>query len=85
MYIRAIGQTEPLPVLTSTGAQRLKRVFSVDIETCSKCGGAVRVIACTADPVVIDEILTHLDKKAAVAEPSVLPQSRAPPPAGLFD
>jgi len=32
--------------------------------------------------VVIDKILTHLDKKdkkAALAEPVVLPQSRAPP------
>jgi len=26
-------------------AQRLKRVFNIDIETCSKCGGAVKVIA----------------------------------------
>ena len=68
-----------------TWAQRLKRVFNIDIETCSKCGGAVRVIACIEDPVVIDKILTHLDKKAAVADPLVLPQSRAPPPASLFD
>jgi len=35
--------------------------------------------------VVIDKILTHLDKKAAVAEPVVLPQSRVPLQAGLFD
>ncbi|MCP3869621.1 MAG: IS91 family transposase, partial [Gammaproteobacteria bacterium] len=68
-----------------TWAQRLKRVFNIDIETCSKCGGAVRVIACIEDPVVIDKILTHLDEKAELAEPLLLPQSRAPPPAGLFD
>ena len=68
-----------------TWAQRLKRVFNIDIETCSKCGSAVRVIACIEDPVVIDQILSHLDKKAVLAEPMVLPQSRAPPPAGLFD
>ena len=67
-----------------TWAQRLKRVFNIDIETCSKCGGAVRVIACIEDPVVIDKILTHLDKKAAVAAPVMLPQSRAPP-RNLFD
>ena len=59
-------------------AQRLKRVFNIDIETCSKCGGAVKVIACIEDPLVIDNILTHLDKKASLAEPVVLPQSRAP-------
>ena len=68
-----------------TWAQRLKRVFNIDIETCSKCGGAVRVIACIEDPVVIDKILTHLDNKAALAEPVVLPQSRAPPQRNLFD
>jgi rRNA maturation protein Nop10 len=29
--------------------QRLKRVFAIDIETCPKCGGTLRVIACTHD------------------------------------
>jgi hypothetical protein len=66
-------------------AQRLKRVFNIDIETCSRCGGAVKVIACIEDPVVIDKILTHLDRTAALAEPVVLPQSRAPPSTNLFD
>jgi len=28
-----------------TRAQRLKRVFGIDIETCRACGGAVRIIA----------------------------------------
>ena len=56
-----------------TWAQRLKRVFNIDIETCSRCGGAARVIACIEDPVVIDKILTYLDEKAALAEPLVLP------------
>ena len=68
-----------------TWAQRLKRVLNIDIETCSKCGGAVRVIACIEDPVVIDKILTHLDKNAALAAPVMLPQSRAPPHRNLFD
>ncbi len=36
-----------------TWAQRLKRVFNIDIETCSECGGAVKVIACIEDPVAI--------------------------------
>ena len=38
-----------------TWAQRLKRVFNIDIETCVECGGAVKVIACIEDPVVINE------------------------------
>jgi len=66
-------------------AQRLKRVFNIDIQTCSACGGAVKVIACIEDPVVIDKILTHLDEKAASAGTGLLPQVRAPPQAGLFD
>jgi len=49
------------------------------------CGGAVRFSARIEDPVVIDKILTHLDKKGTLAEPVVLPQSRASPQAGLFD
>jgi hypothetical protein len=39
--------------------QRLKRVFSIDIETCPKCGGTLRVIACIEDPDVIASILEH--------------------------
>ncbi len=68
-----------------TWAQRLKRVFNIDIETGSQCGGAVSVIAGIEDPVVIDKILSHLEKKAILVEPVVLPQSRAPPQSDLFD
>ena len=66
-------------------AQRLKRVFNIDIETCNKCGGEVKVIACIEDPVVIRKILTHLDKKATLNGPVVLPKPRAPPQGSLFD
>jgi hypothetical protein len=43
-----------------TWAQRLKRVFNIDIETCRECGGAVKGVACIEEPVVIKKILTHL-------------------------
>jgi hypothetical protein len=46
-----------------TWAQRLKRVFNIDIETCRECGGAMQVIACIDDPVVIQKILNHLKDK----------------------
>jgi hypothetical protein len=36
--------------------------FRIDIETCRKCGGAVRIIACIEEAVVIEKILTHLDQ-----------------------
>jgi hypothetical protein len=67
-------------------AQRLKRVFrfSIDIETCSTCGGAMKVIASIEDPVVINKILGHLDSKTAVSNSLLLPDNRAPPQADLF-
>ena len=68
-----------------TWAQRLKRVFNIDIATCSKSGCAVKVVTCIEDPVVIDKILARLEKKAVLAKPLVLPQSRAPPQRNLFD
>ena len=68
-----------------TWAQRLKRVFNIDIETCQACGGAARIIACITEPAVIDKILTYLKEKAAPAHPVQWPESRAPPQAGGFD
>jgi hypothetical protein len=62
-----------------TWAQRPKRVFGIDIETCSVCGGAMRIIACIEDPAVIEKILAHLDAKAAAGQPARPPPSRAPP------
>ena len=64
-----------------TWAQRLKRVFDIDIETCNECGGDVRIIASIEDPVVIRKILTHLDEKATTA---LLPECRAPPARGCL-
>ena len=46
-----------------TWAQRLKRGFNIDIETCEQCGGAVKVIASIEDPLVIQKILSHLNTK----------------------
>jgi hypothetical protein len=40
-----------------TFAQRRKRVFDIDIKTCSECTGAVKVIACIEDPKVLKQIL----------------------------
>ena len=66
-----------------TWAQRLKRVFGIDIETCRECGGTVKVIACIEDPVVIEKILTHLQEKLTPTPAGLRPESRAPP-ADLF-
>jgi hypothetical protein len=64
-----------------TWAQRLKRVFNIDVSTCPKRGGEARVIACIEDPVVIDKMpslgpytvhpcttsLNHLPAKGRIA------------------
>jgi hypothetical protein len=68
-----------------TWAQRLKRVFGIDVETCRACGGAVRIIACIEQPEVIDKILSHLDAKAVEPQATRRPPCRAPPQAGRFD
>ena len=68
-----------------TWAQRLKRVFNIDIDTCEKCQGSVRIIACIEDPVVIRQILEHLRLKKRVDHQTELPHGRAPPQIGLFD
>jgi len=67
-----------------TWAQRLKRVFNIDIETCEACGNTVKVIACIEDPVVIKKILDHL-KETESSNSSLSPPVRAPPQVSLFE
>ena len=83
----AEGQEEKTPAqrhVAMTWAQRLKRVFNIDVETCRDCGGTAKVIACIEDPVVIKTILAHLEKKAPMDSGVQTPDSRAPPQACLF-
>ncbi len=49
-----------------TWAQRLKRVFKLDLTSCAGCGGQVRVLACLEDPLVIGKILGHRETQQAV-------------------
>ena len=63
-----------------TWAQRLKRVFQIDIDTCTRCGDAVRIIASIEDPAVIKQILEHLDRQGGQPPPAVTPPVRGPPP-----
>jgi hypothetical protein len=48
-----------------TWAQRLKRVFGIESESCEHCGGAVKIIASIEDPQVIGSILEHLGLEVA--------------------
>jgi hypothetical protein len=63
-----------------TWMQRLKRVFNIDIETCDRCAGQVKIIACIEDPSVIERMLAHFKSTAPSTEPLMLPDWRAPPP-----
>jgi hypothetical protein len=65
------------PHVAMSWAQRLKRVFGIDIETCERCGGAVKIIASIEDPPVIEKILAHLG--LAGTGQGALPPARAPP------
>jgi hypothetical protein len=62
-----------------TWAQRLKRVFNIDIQACQSCGGAMKVVACIEDIAVIKKILDHLKKKDEANKSNPLPECRAPP------
>jgi len=57
-------------------ARLLARVFNIDVETCTKCGGKMKIIAAIEDPKVIRKILEHmgLDTK-----PPPLYPARGPP------
>ena len=71
-------------------AQRLKRVFNIDVEVCSHCGGRVKVLAetsdrCIEEQPVIDQILNHLNRKGTWFTPmSLIPEGTGPPAAQLF-
>ena len=64
-------------------AQRLKRVFNIDITECEKCEKCenhnISIIACIIDVHVIQKILKHLDKKYPTSTTTLLPPLRAPP------
>jgi len=79
-------QTLAPTVEAPSGEQRLKRVFRIDIDTCERCGGKVRIIASIEDPVVVGRILSHLEqterRRAAPADADTAHRARAPPGQG---
>ena len=62
-------------------AQRLKRVFGIDIEKCEHCGAQVKIIASIEDPQVIGKILSHLGLTSDNQPPA---SARAPPRTDLL-
>jgi hypothetical protein len=72
---------KPYHARAMSWAQRLKRVFNIDISECEKCQKhSVTIIACVIDTVIIQKILAHLDKINPVStQATLLPPLRAPP------
>jgi len=58
----------------------LKRVFEIDISTCSRCKGKIKVVASILLQNVIRQILEHLKLPP---EPPRIAKARAPPQ-GVF-
>ena len=53
------------PLAPLSWAERLKRVFKLDIELCPRCGGRLRVIATITQPEVIQKLLDHVQQPQA--------------------
>ena len=83
--VKRIANTEVRPPtkphVAMTWAQRLQRVFNIDIEVCDRCGGSVKIIACIEDQDFIDRILNHLPDKEQDTPtlPHLAPPTRASP------
>lgn len=62
-----------------TWAQRLKRVFGIDVSTCVHCGGAARIVASIEEPTAIRAILARFEKHDAMEGAHYRPRPRGPP------
>jgi hypothetical protein len=57
-----------------TWAERLRRVFNIDIATCPLCGGAMRIIADITDPDIIQKNLDHIEAQLPLRKQSTTSQ-----------
>jgi hypothetical protein len=61
-------------------ARRLKRVFDVEIERCTRCGGQLKIIASIEEPQLMAKILSHLERAMAEQPQSERPHGARGPP-----
>lgn len=64
-----IHSTTESPSSPLSWAQRLKRVFDIDITLCPLCGGQLRVIEDVTNPDLIRKILAHVQQQAPPPKP----------------
>ena len=69
---RSVAESNAVDELIAplTWAQRLKRVFNIDITVCPLCGGSMRVIADIIDPDIIQKILDHIEPQPPPLKPA---------------
>jgi hypothetical protein len=60
-FLSRLAALVPSPGVAMGWAQRLKRVFGIEMQRCEHCGGAVKIIASIEDPQVIERILAHVE------------------------
>ena len=72
-FEEAVSRNELVAPLT--WAQRLKRVFNIDITLCPRCGGTMRVIADITNPDIIQKILDHIEAQPPPLSPATAIQS----------
>jgi hypothetical protein len=72
----------PPPPCDTTGsryrpwAELLKRTFGIDVETCARCGGRMRLLALITEPPEVARFLRHVGE---ATEPPARATARAPP------
>jgi len=57
-------------------AKLLRRVFQIDVETCPRCAGRMKIVAALTDPAEVRRYLSHVGLPTAAPEPM---PARAPP------
>ena len=72
-FEEAVSRNELVAPLT--WAQRLKRVFNIDITLCPRCGGTIRVIADITNTDIIQKILDHIEAQPPPLSPATAIQS----------
>ena len=76
---RTTTTAHPTNAAGMTWAQRLKRVFGIDVSTCVHCGGAVRIVASIEEPTAIRAILAHFEKHGVLDQAHYRRRPRGPP------
>jgi hypothetical protein len=80
LYAELLRRFAPLLHVALHWAQRLKRVFGIEIEACARYVARLKIVASIEDPGVIVRILAHRDRASGRAQPErALHAARAPP------